>query len=822
MKTSSLRRLLSFSVVLIFLLALIPPTQVYADDIEVLEEDNFTILWTSDPQWYSFAYQDILVQQNEWVVENFERLNMKYIVHTGDFVDLPHNRDQWNFVTEQYEKWDEAGLPYGVLAGNHDVDGKDHTEFSEYFGEKRFNSNSWYGESYDDNRGHYDLISEGNTDFIFVYLGYGDHSEEDYEWLNDVLERYSSRIAFIALHEYLYADGTRTEIGNEIFEKVVLKNPNVRMVFCGHNYNAVRLIDHIDDNGDGEADRTVYQLMANYQNLTNGGNGYMRFLEFDKKDGNISFRTYSPYLKDFNAYDNRGDEMDEYGYRDEFTVPFDFSVPAKKSEKDPEKGTVILKSAAVFGDNTKTVLPLNYINTPESGSAYNNAGIYDRTFSLDARDAVKGKSDVSYVTVRYESNKGYRVTDIIKDGNSMPVIPQDGMVLVIAKDAKDQNGNAFDINGVSVGQVVTFSQISGIITPMALSHANVVIDSIGREFNINGANRTVKADELVIFDSTWGKTTYNKDDDNKWNMIFTFSPVEGSKNKYTLLSASTASGEAKEEDIPEDGFALVINTASYESSFRASMRKVFTVGAVVTLNGYAPNEGYVYEGESIISTNPEDWKYDKSTLVAEKNADNALVLYNTDGKWPDARYTLESPVTFDPEEASLYYDLLIEKNSQTSILLFFNGSTADSPVEGQYIKLNSYLSGATISSGSGDVKGDGSVISGTLDLSTVEFPDGCYNDDGTLTLSGIKIFASGEADTKVIINRLLVMTESETEESIPDETVSEQESEDVVSNEESSSDTDKSGKSSLILPISIMAIAIVIGAVTVAVMLKKK
>ena len=62
-------------------------------------------------------------------------------------------------------------------------------------------------------------------------------------------------------------------------------------------------------------------------------------------------------------------------------------VPAKKSEKDPEKGTVVLKSAAVFGDKEKTVLPLNYINMPESGSTYNNAGIYDRTFSLDARDA---------------------------------------------------------------------------------------------------------------------------------------------------------------------------------------------------------------------------------------------------------------------------------------------------------------------------------------------------------------------------------------------------------------------------------------------------
>ena len=148
----------------------LPSIDAYAEDIELIEEDNYTILWTSDPQWYSFAYQEILIDQNEWVIENFDRLNVKYIIHTGDFVDLPHNRDQWGFVTDQYKKWDDSGLPYGVLAGNHDVDGTDYTEFGEYFGAARFENNDWYGESYENNRGHYDLMTIDGTDFIFVYL----------------------------------------------------------------------------------------------------------------------------------------------------------------------------------------------------------------------------------------------------------------------------------------------------------------------------------------------------------------------------------------------------------------------------------------------------------------------------------------------------------------------------------------------------------------------------------------------------------------------------------------------------------------------------
>ena len=44
---------------------------------------RFTIGWVSDPQWYSFKYFEHLTAQNDWIVENYDRLNMKYIVHTG-------------------------------------------------------------------------------------------------------------------------------------------------------------------------------------------------------------------------------------------------------------------------------------------------------------------------------------------------------------------------------------------------------------------------------------------------------------------------------------------------------------------------------------------------------------------------------------------------------------------------------------------------------------------------------------------------------------------------------------------------------------------
>ena len=70
--------------------------------------------------------------------------------------------------------------PYGVLAGNHDVDHKssDYTQFTKWFGEDRFKDKPYYGESYKNNRGHYDLISANGNDYIMLYMGWGVQDED--------------------------------------------------------------------------------------------------------------------------------------------------------------------------------------------------------------------------------------------------------------------------------------------------------------------------------------------------------------------------------------------------------------------------------------------------------------------------------------------------------------------------------------------------------------------------------------------------------------------------------------------------------------------
>ena len=61
----------------------------------------------------------------------------------------------------------------------------------------------------------------------------------------------------------------------------------------------------LDDDGDGQEDRTVYQIIANYQREGDlGGSGYIRFLRIDEEAGLLRMYSYSPVLDDFNYYDD--------------------------------------------------------------------------------------------------------------------------------------------------------------------------------------------------------------------------------------------------------------------------------------------------------------------------------------------------------------------------------------------------------------------------------------------------------------------------------------------------------------------------------------
>ncbi|MFR9255321.1 MAG: hypothetical protein ACLVJ6_07360 [Merdibacter sp.] len=105
-------------------------------------------------------------------------------------------------------------------------------------------------------------------------------------------------------------------------------------MFSGHYHNAQTRVDSFDDDGDGVAERNVYQMLFDYQGLAQGGMGYIRLLHFDMDNEQIIFRTYSPSLDDYDAKDEEDiGDVDGINGEETFTVSFaDLGITAKQKQ----------------------------------------------------------------------------------------------------------------------------------------------------------------------------------------------------------------------------------------------------------------------------------------------------------------------------------------------------------------------------------------------------------------------------------------------------------------------------------------------------------
>lgn len=267
------------------------------------KEYDFTFAWLSDTQYYSASYPEIYEKMTKYIVDNQKGQKIVYGIHTGDLVDNMDDTNQWKNADQSMKILDKAGIPYGVLAGNHDVGQTafDYNAFYKYFGENRFKNKPTFGGSPNNNRDHYDLVSAGGENFIIVYLGWG-LDENTYKWANDVLKKYPNYKAIVAAHGYISGRGTYVDKGKDIFDKIISVNKNVFLALGGHFGGAAINVKRNND-------QVIYEMMANYQFNAEGGAGYFRLLHFDTKNNLIYVNTYSPYKNDYNFYEDDKEEF---------------------------------------------------------------------------------------------------------------------------------------------------------------------------------------------------------------------------------------------------------------------------------------------------------------------------------------------------------------------------------------------------------------------------------------------------------------------------------------------------------------------------------
>jgi hypothetical protein len=289
-------------------------------------QGTFTIIVLPDTQFYSQSYPAIFTNQTQWIVNNVAGMNVSFVLHEGDIV----NSDiaaQWINANGSMSLLN-GYVPWAVLPGNHDgtdVGGPSENliNYNTYFPYSRFSSETWYGDAYNDiNTNSFVLFSGGGDDYIIFNFQYHP-SDAVLAWANTTLAAWPNRRAIVVTHDYLNTGGTRTTEGNHIWNNFVAPHADqIFLVLCGHMHSASTSEARRQDTVNGYV---VYQLLADYQERPNGGNGWLRILQFHPAEDKIYVKTYSPYL---NSYETDEDSQ--------FILDYEMSTLATLTSADPE------------------------------------------------------------------------------------------------------------------------------------------------------------------------------------------------------------------------------------------------------------------------------------------------------------------------------------------------------------------------------------------------------------------------------------------------------------------------------------------------------
>ena len=312
-------------------------------------EGSFSMIMVPDPQSYTkfAANQPLFDLQTAWIAQNIKRLNIKAALFTGDMVEQngkitskplpnPHNgdqtgRQQWEAVSRALSRLDNR-LPYVVAQGNHDIGHitatDRHTIAPEYIYPERnikfedclVSTCANFEGVHTMENSAYEFRTETWDNLLVITFEFAPR-DEVLAWAKQLIEsnEYKNHKVIIITHSWLDTAGNR--IANEgytvrpwnvpenIWKKLVYESKNISLILCGHTGDAPKIAENVANTNykptssiriDKAADgRDIPQMMFNSQQGDgdwngNGGDCWLRILEFKPDGKTISVRTFSP------------------------------------------------------------------------------------------------------------------------------------------------------------------------------------------------------------------------------------------------------------------------------------------------------------------------------------------------------------------------------------------------------------------------------------------------------------------------------------------------------------------------------------------------
>ena len=300
--------------------------------------DSWSMIMLPDPQNYvKFSRnQPIFELMTAWIQENIDSLNIKVAVCTGDLVDqndqmVPDGTNgnenspaQWKSVSNAFSRLD-GRIPYVVSAGNHDYGYVNAGEIrksnlNSYFPVNKNLKNQQVLRDVAPNaegvptleNAAYEIFSPKGRRFLILSLEFAPR-DTILGWARKLISKpvYKDYTVVVLTHSYLNSKNERPEKENynvdgnfaeAIWKKLVAPSTNIQLVLSGHICAPDDFRAHVGFRTDKNAGgKTVNQLAFNAQAMGggwngNGGDGWLRILEFLGDDKTVKVKTFSPFF----------------------------------------------------------------------------------------------------------------------------------------------------------------------------------------------------------------------------------------------------------------------------------------------------------------------------------------------------------------------------------------------------------------------------------------------------------------------------------------------------------------------------------------------
>ena len=301
-------------------------------------EYDLAIAHVTDSQYLTEQNPTSYTQMIAWLAANKDARDIIASVHTGDVIQnwLRGNQEpdravlEFERASEIMKIFEDTGMPYGILPGNHDnVWGASNEMFNEYFPASRYESNPWWGgHGPDGNASNFFTMERDGAKFLFLQMGF-DSSEEEIDWADKVITDHPDHNVIFSTHEYLRPEedarsnpdnGRWTAQGDLLFDRLVKPHSNVVLVFSGHLHGVRQRITEREDG------THVIETVADYQSYEEDGARdalYTRLYQFDLDSGKVAANAYSPRLQSFEPWKNDPRDLGYTPESDEFVYDAD-------------------------------------------------------------------------------------------------------------------------------------------------------------------------------------------------------------------------------------------------------------------------------------------------------------------------------------------------------------------------------------------------------------------------------------------------------------------------------------------------------------------